>query len=109
MNILEEKVISISEAKGLLDKRKKDSELGYEQQNSLTHLEKFAKISEDKAEKLRLELNELNILSEKQIAQLIDNLPTKENIVKTILTRERLDFTTDQIKEILKIVKKYAE
>jgi DNA-directed RNA polymerase subunit F len=109
MNELSEKITSVSEAKELLVKRQKDSDLGYEQQNTLTHLEKFAKLSEDKAEKLRLELNELNILSEKQIAQLLDILPTKENLLKTVLIHDKHDLSGDQLKEILKIVKKYAE
>ena len=106
---MSEKVISVSEAKELLEKRQKDSDLGYEQQNTLAHLQKFAKLTEAKAEKLRLELNELNILSEKQIAQLLDVLPTKENLLKTVLIHDKRDLTGDQLKEILKIVKKYAE
>ncbi|HLC47478.1 MAG TPA: hypothetical protein VJI13_00230 [Candidatus Norongarragalinales archaeon] len=109
MKIVEEKPISYSHAKELLTKRKKDSELGYEQQNTLDYLEKFDKLSESESVKLQKELEELNILSEKQIAELVNNLPSKEDLVKTILSKEKLEFTADQIKEITKIIKKFAK
>jgi DNA-directed RNA polymerase subunit F len=109
MKVLEEKPVSYSHTKELLTKRKKDSELGYEQQNTLDYLEKFAKLSEAESAKLQKELGELNILSEKQIMELVNNLPVKEDLVRTILSKEKLEFSADQIKEIAKIIKKFAK
>ncbi|MFH0971334.1 MAG: hypothetical protein V1835_02085 [Candidatus Micrarchaeota archaeon] len=109
MKMIEEKAISYAEAKALLEKHKKDGELGYEQQNTLEYLEKFTKLSESESEKLGKELGELNILSEKQIMELTNNLPTKEELVKTILSKEKLDFTSEKIKEITKILKKHSK
>ncbi len=109
MKVVDEKTIAYSEAKELLTKRKKDTELGYEQQNTLDYLDKFSKLSESASEKLRKELEELNILSERQITELVNNLPTKEDLVKTILSKEKLEFSTEQVKEITKILKKHAK
>ncbi|MEK6953432.1 MAG: hypothetical protein AABX01_00365 [Candidatus Micrarchaeota archaeon] len=109
MKVIEEKPISYAHARDLLAKRKKDSELGYEQQNTLDHLEKFAKLTEAESEKLAKELAELNILSDKQVMELVNNLPSKEDLVKTILSKEKLEFNAEQIKEITKIVKKFAK
>jgi DNA-directed RNA polymerase subunit F len=109
MKSIEEKAVSFTYAKEQLEKRKKDSELGYEQQNTLEYLEKFAKLSESDCEKLRKELEELNILSEKQIMELVNLLPSKEDLVKTILSKEKLEFSGENIKEITKILKKFAK
>ncbi|MFH1750226.1 MAG: hypothetical protein ABH863_00955 [Candidatus Micrarchaeota archaeon] len=109
MKVAEEKTASYAYAKELLTKRKKDSELGYEQQNTLDYLEKFAKLSESESEKLCKELEELNILSERQIMELVNNLPSKEDLVRTILSKEKLEFSSEQVKEIAKIIKKVAK
>lgn len=109
MKAIEEKVVAFSTAKELLDKRKKDSELGYEQQNTLEYLEKFVKLTDSESAKLQKKLEELNILSEKQIMELVNLLPTKDDLVKTILSKEKLEFTNDQVKEITKIIKDHAK
>jgi len=109
MEVVSEKCISMSEAKVLLEKRKKDSELSYEQQNALEHAEKFAKLTENETEKMRKALEEMNILNEKQINEIIDILPAKEDVLRSVLSKERLDFTGDQLKEIMKTVKKFAK
>lgn len=109
MKVIEEKPIPYSHAKELLTKRKKDSELGYEQQNTLDYLEKFTKLTDSESAKLRKELEELNILTEKQIMELVNDLPGKEDLVRTILSKEKLEFSADQIKEIAKIIKKFAK
>ncbi|MFH1443327.1 MAG: RNA polymerase Rpb4 family protein [Candidatus Micrarchaeota archaeon] len=109
MKVVEEKVVTFAHAKDLLQKRKKDTELGYEQQNTLEYLEKFAKLSEEDSKKLAKELEELNILSEKQIMELVNLLPGKEDLVRTILSKEKLEFSADKVKEIAKIIKPYTK
>ncbi|MEK6843298.1 MAG: hypothetical protein AABY04_02320 [Candidatus Micrarchaeota archaeon] len=109
MKTVEDKPVSFSYAKSQLEKRKKESELGYEQQNSLEYLEKFTVLTEAESEKLKKELEELNLLSDEQIIELINNVPSKEDLVKTILSKDKLEFPMDKIKEIAKITKKYAK
>ncbi len=104
-----EKFLTVEEAKELLEKRRKDAELGYEQQNALDYLEKFAKLSKSEAEKMRKELEALGILSEKQVVWLVNVAPSKEETVKAILGQEKLELGTEQVKEVLKICKKYAK
>ena len=49
------------------------------------------------------------MLSDEQIIELINNVPSKEDLVKTILSKDKLEFPMDKIKEIAKITKKYAK
>ncbi|MBU1197808.1 RNA polymerase Rpb4 family protein [Candidatus Micrarchaeota archaeon] len=109
MEQLNEKYITLSEAKDLLEKRKKDSELSYEQQNALDYLEKFAKLSKTESEKMKKELEGLGILTDKQIVYLINIVPQKEDTVKAILSQEKLELNGEQVKTVLKVCKKYVK
>jgi DNA-directed RNA polymerase subunit F len=41
MDIIEERFVTWSDAKKILEKKAKEKELGYEQKNALDHLSKF--------------------------------------------------------------------
>ena len=109
MQQLSEKFLTLEEAKELLEKRKKDGELGYEQQNALDYLEKFAKLGKGESEKMRKELEGLGILTEKQVVWLVNVVPSKEDTVKAILGQEKLELSAEQVKDVLKVCKKYAK
>lgn len=108
-NIIEEKYLTVEEAKELLEKRRKDGELGYEQQNTLDYLEKFAKLTEKEAEKMRKELEALGLLNEKQVVWLVNTVPQKEDAVKAVLSQEKLELNAEQVKDVLKICKKFGK
>ena len=82
------KPASIPEALEILETRKKDGDLGYEQQLSYDHAKRFALISSDKAEKMRKELEELN-LSPKTCVSIVDTMPTDIIQLKQILANEK--------------------
>lgn len=110
MNVIEERPTTFAEAKALLAKRKKDApEMGYEQANTLEHLEKFTALSAEDAKKMEKELEDLGFLSKEQVINLINVLPKREDTVRAVLTREKLLLNAEQIKEVLKICKKYVE
>ncbi len=109
MQQISEKYLTLEEAKDLLEKRKKDSDLGYEQQNTLDYLEKFAKLTKAQAEKMRKELEGLGILTDKQVVWLVNVVPQKEDTVKAICGHEKLELNAEQVKDVLKICKKYGE
>ncbi len=104
-----EKTVSIPEAKALLEKRRKEGALGYEQQNTLAYFEEFAAIDEKDAREMEKELAKLGFLSETQIASVINNSPRFENEVRAILAGgDKAGVTAEQAKQVLKIVKDYA-
>ena len=82
------KATSIPEALEILETRKKDGELGYEQQLSYEHVKKFAQLSPEKAITLRKELEALGI-SQKACVSLVDTMPTDIVQVRQVLINEK--------------------
>ena len=109
MDAKEEKIIALPEARALLEKRRKDGALGYEQQNTLAYFEEFASLGEKDGREMAKELAGLGFLSEAQIASLVNNLPRFENEVRAILAGgEKSGATAEQAKQVLKIIKDYS-
>ncbi len=106
--IVSEKILLLPEALEMLEKRQKQGELGYEQQNTLTYLQAFSQLSAKDARALFKELTELG-LTEKQAALLCNLLPKKEDLLQAALTADKASapVSEDKMKEILKIIKKY--
>lgn len=106
MELTKERAVSSPEALKIMEKRQKDGELSYEQQNTLTHLEKVAKIPAKDAEALEKVLGDLDLkLSDKQTAMLITLLPKNADEIRQILAQEKTDATDEQIKAVLDAVK----
>jgi len=106
MELLKERAVSAPDALKIMEKRQKDGELSYEQQNTLTHLEKIAKIPAKDADALEKALSGLDAkLSDAQLAMLITLLPKNADEVRQILAQEKSDATDEQVKAILDAVK----
>ncbi|MCL5428081.1 MAG: DNA-directed RNA polymerase subunit F [Candidatus Marsarchaeota archaeon] len=99
------KAISIPEALEILETRKKDGELGYEQQLSYEHAKKFAQLSADKANKLREELEGLGI-SAKSSVSLVNAMPTDVVQVKQVLAAEKTTPPDGTAEKALVIIEK---
>src|SRR3989344_8626168 len=108
MKILEEKTLLNQEALEWLEERKKEGtgDLGYEQENALTHLQAFSAMPAKKAKALYKELVEAG-LTEKQAASVCNIMPGKEDVLKTVLTADKSEVSEDKIKEVMKILKKH--
>ncbi len=109
MDIVSEKPVSLNDVKEILHRVQKDSKepLTYEQQNTLDHVEKFVKLEPKKEKELRKDLKDLGFLSDRQIVSVADILPKSEAELRVILAREKLEFDEAQLKEVMKVVKKY--
>lgn len=106
MELLKERAVSAPEALKIMEKRQKDGELSYEQQNTLTHLEKIAKMPAKDADALEKALSGLDLkLSDKQQAMLITLLPKSADEIRQILAQEKTDATDEQVKAVLDAVK----
>ena len=107
--IISEKILLFPEALELVEKRQAEGtgELGYEQQNTLEYLKTFSEITPKKARELEKELSGAG-LGEKQAALVCNLLPKREDLLKQVLSADKTgEISEDNIKEILKIVKKY--
>lgn len=108
MEKISEKIINVPHALHLLQKRQKEGELGYEQQNTLAYLEKVAKLGAKEADALAKALSGFG-LPDMAVASLIAILPKKEEDVRQILAQENAAVDEEKVKEILKTIKEHAK
>lgn len=105
MRIVSDRPASLSEVAALLKKRQKEGELSYEQSNALAYAEAFTKLDLKEAQALDRALEKLGFLTPGARSSLVDILPKKEDEVKSILAKEKIEASEEQVKEILKAVK----
>lgn len=108
-SVLEEKPVSISEAKTVLDALSKSgNELNYEQRITMDYLSKFVSLSAKKSQKLIDELLKLNQKIKPELAvKVADLLPTDEDDTRAIFAKERFTLTREEIKAILELIHKF--
>jgi DNA-directed RNA polymerase subunit F len=110
LDLLESKPITLATVAEKLAQRKKESpsgELEYEQTNTLAYSETFAGVPADKLNSFEKELEKIATLPADAVVALADLLPRKEDEVKQILAAVKVELGDEQLKEIIKILKKY--
>jgi DNA-directed RNA polymerase subunit F len=100
--------VSVVEALEILEERKKEGELGYEQQLAYEHAKKFAKLSKEKAEKLEKELIELG-LGKRLAKKIIDIMPMNDLQLKQVLIFEKRSFDDSVIASIIEKINNYRK
>ncbi len=90
----------------VLEERKKDGELGYEQKLAYEHIKKFVPINVDGAKKMIKELQEYGV-SEVTAIKITDTMPIDVIQLKHILTREKKTFEEDEIKKMMEVVQSH--
>lgn len=108
MKVENEKFVSWSEVRKILEKKEKEKELSYEQKNALDHLRKFSKISEKSAAELAEELGKIERLKEKHIISIINHMPQDLEELRVLFANEVANISDDDKKKIISIVKKHA-
>ncbi len=106
MEVIEEKFVTNSEAKNILDDGvdKDEEEREYEQKIAIEHLKKYSKIDAKKVEKLKESLVEVDGLSEEQIVAIADILPKDRDDLRVILSKGRFNLDDTSANQILEIV-----
>lgn len=109
MEAVKEKPLSMPEVRELMQKRQKEGELSYDQQNTLDYSQQFSYIAEKKAKELSKALEALGCVNAEQIALLVSLLPQKAAEIKTILAvgPEAEAVTDEQVKELTALIKKF--
>ncbi|MEM0106732.1 MAG: hypothetical protein QXD11_00860 [Candidatus Micrarchaeaceae archaeon] len=96
--------LSLTEVWEILEKRRKERELTYEQQLALDHAEKF-KLSKQEFDKIHKKLSEINGLDNYLISKIIDIKPKDDILLKQILASEKKELDEKSIADIIKIFK----
>ncbi|RLJ09950.1 MAG: hypothetical protein DRP15_01750 [Candidatus Aenigmatarchaeota archaeon] len=108
MKVLEERFVTWAEAKNILEKRKKEKELGYEQKNALEHLRKFTALPLKKVKEIEEELKKIERLKEKHIVMIINMLPQDVDELNVLFANEMITLSEDEKKQIVDTVKKFS-
>ncbi len=103
---LSKKPTTLSVALEVLEGRKEEGELGYEQKLAYDHAKKFSKIDSAAAAKMVKELEELGI-SEKVSIMIVDVMPIDLTQLKHILLNEKNAVEEETAVKILALVEKH--
>ena len=100
----EGKVVPINTVIEILEERKKDGDLTYEQQIALEHSQKFAQ-TKAHTEKAKKALEALDMLNTKSIFKILEIQPRNAMLLKQILMQEKKTFSDEDIQKILAITR----
>lgn len=106
--ILDQKDITIVEAKRILE-RFKEEDLGEFQRRTLAFTRKFSKTTPAKAEKAIKELVEKMKLSQTEAIQIVNCMPKTKEELRTLLATKGKVIASDQLEEILKLTSHIAK
>lgn len=109
MDIISEEDISNAVAKDIMEDRKKERDLVYEQKICLEYLEKTCKLSKSKVQSLIEELGKIAILKPRYIALIVNVLPDTEEEVEMLFSKERTNLKKEEVKQIVEIVSKHTK
>lgn len=106
IEILNEEDVNIVEAKRILEERKKERDLVYEQKICLEYLERIPKLTQRQAEDLAEELAKIPVMKPRYINIVISVLPESEEEVEALFSKERTNLKKEEVKLIAEIVSK---
>ena len=108
MEVLNETIVTDAEAKAVLEKRSKERDLKFEQQNAFDTLNKFIPFDPKSAKDLSEELFKIGKLKDRHIATIVNFLPQDKDDLRAILHKDFALVTEDESNLILDTVKKFA-
>ena len=109
MEIVNEDDISVPEAKEIMENRKKERDLVYEQKICLEYLEKISHLTQAQLKSFVEELSKISILKPRYIALIVNMMPDTEEEVDNLFSKERTNLKKDEVKQIVEIVKKHKK
>ncbi|HDN66148.1 MAG TPA: RNA polymerase Rpb4 family protein [Methanosarcinales archaeon] len=107
--VINEELLTISEAKELLDRIKEDradedEELGYELKKAIRHIDAFSKNDAEQSRTLVANLLELGNMKPEIAIRIADILPKTRDELRSIYAKERFILTTEDLDQMLDIV-----
>ncbi len=107
MKKLSSEPITAAESLDILKKRKKEGELGYEQEITIDVLKKTVKLALKDSKKLKEELEGLVFLKPWMIAKIVDIVPATEEEVRAVFDKYRTGLKKQEFQKIAEIASKY--
>jgi len=107
--VLSEEEISYNQTRDIMEQRKKEGELNYEQKICLEFLEKLPHFTEKQFTEFTEELAKIAILKPRHIAMILNILPNTEEEVESLFSKERTNLKKEEVKQISDTVKKFKK
>jgi|SRR3989338_9588942 len=109
MEIQIEEDISMHEAKRIMEERKSQRDLVYDQKICLEYLEKVSKLTPTQVKNLTEELEKVAILKPRYIALILNVMPDTEEEVEALFSKERINLKKEETKQIVDILTKFKK
>ncbi len=106
---LKSRTAMLGEVADILEARKNDGELGFEQQVTLDHAKKFTRLGKEKREEMLKELLGFEKIKEEAAVKIVDLMPANADQLRLIFSKERYSFDEKETGEVLDVVKKYLQ
>ncbi len=97
------RIVSLAEARDILEKREKEGDFGYEQTLALDYAKKFSVIDTKQSESLKKKLEELGI-SEKIAVSIANIMPLDIMQIKQILANEKKEVEPETAEKAFSLV-----
>ena len=107
--VLSEEEISYNQTRDIMEQRKKEGDLNYEQKICLEFLEKLPHFTEKQFTEFTEELQKISILKPRHIAMILNILPDTEEEVESLFSKERTNLKKEEVKQISDTVKKFKK
>lgn len=101
--------VTFSESLEILEKKKEEKELEFEQRLAYDYVQKFSQLPAEKAKELVKELLEIEKIRDHQAVILTNNMPEEKEDIRLIFAKERTSLREETIDQILEIIDKYRE
>ncbi|MBI3190336.1 hypothetical protein HYZ41_01385 [archaeon] len=109
MDVVFEEDIDINEAKKIMEERKKERELVYDQKICLDYLEKIVTLTPTQLNNIVEDLKKISILKARYISLILNVMPDTEQELEALFSKERTNLKKEEIKQIVDIVAKYKK
>ncbi|EQD32603.1 RNA polymerase Rpb4, partial [mine drainage metagenome] len=96
--------VTLTNAWGILEERRKMREPTYEQQLAIDHASKF-KVDTALSEKQRKALTDMELLKHDTITKLIDVQPGNEMVIRQVISMEKKAFAPEDVAKVLAVFK----
>ena len=106
--IISQKPVTLSEVLKIMEARKGDGELGFEQQATYDYLKLRTLLDEKKGAEMLEEIAKIEKVTPEIAIKIVDVLPRSEAQISAIVAKERHSFSKSEMADILKVVEKYA-
>ncbi len=109
-NVLKMEPVTLAEVKEIINGRKAEKELNYEQELTMKYVEKFSKLTQKQSEELLNSLKEISFLKENKevLYQIVYTLPINAEQVRLFVPKD-VEVTEEEINQILAQTKKFGE